>query len=93
MYDRYLDKDILRGEQAARLLESEVFHAAVREILNNHAAEEEELVCSSGDVRDATARIREHAQMRRAILEVVSELNRIVTMAENQSYYNDELGE
>ena len=89
MLGLYDDKDILQGESAARLLDSEVFRKAVRKVLNQHAADEEDLVCGSGDVRDSTAKIREHAQMRRAIMEVVSELNRIVVNAENKKYYDE----
>lgn len=84
--DRFVDEDLFRGEKAHDLLNQPVFQYAVRSILNDHAAMEEDLVCSQADIRDATARIREHAQMRRAIIEVVNELNRIVQHAENMKY-------
>ena len=79
MFDRFSKDKIIEGQQSALLLDNPIFLTAVQRILERYAESEEKLVMDeTHDVREATARIRRNAMMRRALLDVVEELNDIV---------------
>lgn len=76
-FNRFNDK-VQQGIDSELLLNNPVFFTAVERLLNRYAEIEEKLVLEEkGDVREATARIRQYAMMRRAVLDVVNELNDI----------------
>ena len=92
-FNRFKNDKIQDGIDADSLLNNDIFISAVEEVLNNYAENEEKLIADDSiDVREATARIKKNAMMRRALLDVVSELENIV-FAGKDAKLDDEPGE
>ena len=73
--NRFVNDKIIDGEGAQALLDNEFFKMAVNRVLTRYCIIEEQLVVDdSQDVREITARIKHHAMMRRAVVDVVEEL-------------------
>ena len=83
-FDRQASQIVADGKEANLILGNERFVAAVNQVLNRYAKIEEEYVADKNvDVQEMQQRVMHNAMMRRAVFDVVNELNTIVRKGEN----------
>ena len=91
-YNRFIHNKIQDGVDAEQLLENPVFFTAVERVLNKYAEMEENVLSDDqSEVREITAKIKQYAMMRRAMMDVVRELNDIVLEGANAAYDKEEM--
>lgn len=78
------DKDLEEARRASELLENDIFFKAVEKVLTKYAQTEEMLVLEDNqkDFREQMRRVQHNAMMRRCLLDVVSEIEAIITKGE-----------
>ena len=83
-FDRQPKQIDAEGKEANLILGNERFVAAVNQVLNRYAKIEEEYVADKNvDVQEMQRRVMHNAMMRKAIMDVVNQLNDIVREGEN----------
>lgn len=77
-FQRFESTKAKDGAEAQHILDHTVFTQAVNQVLTRYAEVEEKLVLDdTQDVREVTAKIKHFAMMRRAVIDVVGELETI----------------
>ena len=83
-FDRQPQQIVAEGREADLLLGNPIFVTAVNKVLNQYAEIEEAYVADKNvDVQEMQRRVMHNAMMRKAIMDVVNQLNDIVREGEN----------
>ena len=86
-YSRFGKRERVQiGIDSDQLLSNPAFSTAVENVFNNYARMEENVLTDDQhEVREITAKIKHYAMMRRALMDVVSELKRLSVAGRNAS--------